>query len=110
MLKRRPTRCKLFTASNLSIARLRLGGLVFLVPSKRKLPITMLVTWAAAAEFTTRRVTFYERFPVSKWLKWSGTGAELVLTSSALCQRSFGDLPHDTLPVQDLLEFACEAL
>jgi Fe-S oxidoreductase len=40
----------------------------------------------------------------------SATGAELVLTSSALCQRSFGDLKQPTLPVQDLLEFACQAL
>jgi len=38
------------------------------------------------------------------------TGAELVLTSSALCQRSFGDLPQAGLPVQDLLEFACQAI
>jgi Fe-S oxidoreductase len=38
------------------------------------------------------------------------TGAELVLTSSALCQRSFSDLAKDTLPVQDLLEFAFQAL
>jgi len=40
----------------------------------------------------------------------SATGAELVLTSSALCQRSFGDLKQPALPVQDLLEFACQAL
>ncbi|HKY08757.1 MAG TPA: (Fe-S)-binding protein [Candidatus Binatia bacterium] len=38
------------------------------------------------------------------------SGAELVLTSSALCQRSFGDLRESTLPVQDLLEFAHQAL
>jgi Fe-S oxidoreductase len=38
------------------------------------------------------------------------TGAELVLTSSALCQRSFGDLPQAGLPVQDLLEFALQAI
>jgi heterodisulfide reductase subunit D len=40
----------------------------------------------------------------------SATGAELVLTSSALCQRSFGDLKQPALAVQDLLEFACQAL
>jgi heterodisulfide reductase subunit D len=40
----------------------------------------------------------------------SATGAELVLTSSALCQRSFGDLKQPALPVQDLLEFCCQAL
>ena len=40
----------------------------------------------------------------------SATGAELMLTSSALCQRSFGDLKQPALPVQDLLEFACQAL
>jgi Fe-S oxidoreductase len=40
----------------------------------------------------------------------SATGAELVLTSSALCQRSFGDLKQPTLPVQDLLEFVYQAL
>jgi Fe-S oxidoreductase len=38
------------------------------------------------------------------------TGAELVLTSSALCQRSFADLSKGALPVQDLLEFAFQAL
>jgi heterodisulfide reductase subunit D len=38
------------------------------------------------------------------------TGAELVLTSSALCQRSFADLEQPALPVQDLLEFAYQAL
>jgi len=38
------------------------------------------------------------------------TGAELVLTSSALCQRSFYDLPPGALAVQDLLEFAFQAL
>jgi Fe-S oxidoreductase len=38
------------------------------------------------------------------------TGAELMLTSSALCQRSFGDLLDSTLPVQDLLDFAIQAL
>ena len=37
-------------------------------------------------------------------------GAEVVLTSSALCQRSFGDLEPAPLPVQDLLEFALQAL
>lgn len=38
------------------------------------------------------------------------SGAELVLTSSALCQRSFGDLKQPLLPVQDLLEFTDQAL
>ena len=38
------------------------------------------------------------------------SGAELVLTSSALCQRSFADLNQPALPVQDLLEFVCQAL
>jgi heterodisulfide reductase subunit D len=38
------------------------------------------------------------------------TGAELVLTSSALCQRSFADLKAAALPVQDLLEFALQAI
>ena len=38
------------------------------------------------------------------------TGAEIVLTSSALCQRSFADLKQPALPVQDLLEFAHQAL
>lgn len=38
------------------------------------------------------------------------TGAELVLTSSALCQRSFADLKAAAMPVQDLLEFALQAI
>ncbi|HEY7218133.1 MAG TPA: (Fe-S)-binding protein [Candidatus Binatia bacterium] len=38
------------------------------------------------------------------------SGAELVLTSSALCQRSFSDVKEPILPVQDLLEFVCQAL
>ncbi len=38
------------------------------------------------------------------------TGAELVLTSSALCQRSFVDLAQAPLPTQDLLDFVCRAL
>jgi heterodisulfide reductase subunit D len=38
------------------------------------------------------------------------SGAELILTSSALCQRSFADLRQSRLPVQDLLEFAAQAL
>ena len=38
------------------------------------------------------------------------TGAELVLTSSALCQRSFSNFSCGVLPTQDLLEFACQAL
>ena len=40
----------------------------------------------------------------------AATGAELILTSSALCQRSFADLTEPLLPVQDLLEFAYQAL
>src|SRR5262245_16211648 len=38
------------------------------------------------------------------------SGAEMVLTSSTLCQRSFNDLKQTALPVQDLLEFVCQAL
>ena len=38
------------------------------------------------------------------------TGAELVLTSSALCQRSFADCGPNALPTQDLLAFAYQAL
>ena len=38
------------------------------------------------------------------------TGAELVLTSSALCQRSFANCSRGALPTKDLLEFACQAL
>jgi Fe-S oxidoreductase len=38
------------------------------------------------------------------------TGAELVLTSSALCQRSFSTCSDGALPTMDLLEFACQAL
>jgi heterodisulfide reductase subunit D len=38
------------------------------------------------------------------------TGAELVLTSSALCQRSFAGSSRAALPTQDLLAFACEAI
>jgi Fe-S oxidoreductase len=38
------------------------------------------------------------------------TGAELVLTSSALCQRSFAGGARAALPTQDLLEFVYEAL
>lgn len=38
------------------------------------------------------------------------TGAELVLTSSALCQRSFSNFSGGALPTKDLLEFACQAL
>ncbi|HZD40365.1 MAG TPA: (Fe-S)-binding protein [Terriglobales bacterium] len=37
------------------------------------------------------------------------TGAALVLTSSALCQRSFTDLSQPDLPTQDLLDFVCQA-
>lgn len=38
------------------------------------------------------------------------TGAEMVLTSSALCQRSFASCSTGALPTQDLLDFVCEAL
>jgi Fe-S oxidoreductase len=37
-------------------------------------------------------------------------GAELILTSSAFCQRSFKDLRGLDLPVEDLLEFALHAV
>jgi Fe-S oxidoreductase len=37
-------------------------------------------------------------------------GAELVLTSSALCQRSFAGCSAGALPTQDLLEFVYQAL
>lgn len=37
------------------------------------------------------------------------TGAELMLTSSALCQRSFADLRQPALPTQDLLDFVYQA-
>jgi Fe-S oxidoreductase len=38
------------------------------------------------------------------------SGAQLMLTSSALCQRSFGDLAEPGIPTQDLLEFILPAL
>jgi heterodisulfide reductase subunit D len=38
------------------------------------------------------------------------TGADLVLTSSALCQRSFEDIKAASLPSQDLFEFLEQAL
>ena len=38
------------------------------------------------------------------------SGAELVLTSSALCQRSFAGYAAGALPTQDLLEFASQAV
>jgi Fe-S oxidoreductase len=40
----------------------------------------------------------------------AATGAELMLTSSAVCQRSFADLERPPLPTQDLLEFVYQAL
>jgi heterodisulfide reductase subunit D len=40
----------------------------------------------------------------------AATGAAVMLTTSALCHRSFGTLHHPTLPVQDLLEFVGQAL
>jgi Fe-S oxidoreductase len=39
-----------------------------------------------------------------------GTGAELMLTSSALCQRSFAGCAPGALPTQDLLEFVSQAI
>lgn len=38
------------------------------------------------------------------------SGAQIMLTSSALCQRSFNELPEGGLPTQDLLEFTLTAL
>jgi heterodisulfide reductase subunit D len=38
------------------------------------------------------------------------TGAEVMLTSSALCQRSFAALAEARLPAQDLLDFVQQAL
>jgi heterodisulfide reductase subunit D len=38
------------------------------------------------------------------------SGAELVLTSSALCQRSFTALEQPALPTQDLVEFVGQAV
>lgn len=38
------------------------------------------------------------------------SGADLVLTSSALCERSFGDLTNAPLPFQDVLAFVEQAL
>ena len=38
------------------------------------------------------------------------TDTELLLTSSALCQRSFSTASDGILPTMDLLEFACQAL
>jgi len=41
----------------------------------------------------------------------AATGAQVMLTSSALCQRAFIDMkPPQPLPVQDLLEFVHQAL
>lgn len=40
----------------------------------------------------------------------AATGADLLLTSSALCQRSFAELKKPQLPAQDLLDFVCQAL
>jgi heterodisulfide reductase subunit D len=40
----------------------------------------------------------------------AATGAQVMLTSSALCQRSFADMKPPALPVQDLLEFVQQAL
>lgn len=38
------------------------------------------------------------------------TGAALLLTSSALCQRSFAECAQNHLPTQDLLDFVAQAL
>jgi heterodisulfide reductase subunit D len=38
------------------------------------------------------------------------SGAEIMLTSSALCQRSFHNLSEAGLPTQDLLDFILPAL
>jgi len=38
------------------------------------------------------------------------TGAELMLTSSALCRRSLAEGAAGALPIQDLLEFASQAV
>ena len=40
----------------------------------------------------------------------AASGAELMLTSSSLCERSFADLKEKPLPFQDLLAFVAEAL
>lgn len=40
----------------------------------------------------------------------AATGAELILTSSALCRRSLTDLQKAPLPTQDIFEFIYEAL
>ena len=38
------------------------------------------------------------------------SGADIMLTSSALCQRSFAGCAGGALPIQDLLEFAAQAV
>ena len=40
----------------------------------------------------------------------AATGAAVMLTTSALCHRSFGALDDPALPVQDLLEFVGQVL
>jgi Fe-S oxidoreductase len=40
----------------------------------------------------------------------AATGAQVMLTTSALCQRSFANASPQLLPVQDLLEFVYQAL
>lgn len=37
------------------------------------------------------------------------TGAELLVTASALCERNFREHPHESLEVRNLFEFLCEA-
>ena len=38
------------------------------------------------------------------------SGAELLLTSSALCQRSFAALEQPALPTQDIVEFVGQSV
>jgi hypothetical protein len=38
------------------------------------------------------------------------SGADIMLTSSALCQRSFAGCTAGALPIEDLLEFASQAV
>ena len=58
-----------------------------------------------------------EAFP--ELAQWNGedrlseaarTGAELLLTTSALCHRSFSQCRKPALPTQELLEFICQAI
>jgi len=38
------------------------------------------------------------------------TGADVMLTASALCQRSFAEMKEHRLPVQDVLDFLQQSL